>query len=239
MCQSIFSQDIFKRKFEEKQILVFDLTYKYQIPGKDMSKRFGTNSSIGGEILLKNKKNWLWGVNGYFIWGKNVKESGILDSIRGISGEIIDQNGQFSVTGLEQRGMNLGLVFGKIISFNNNKNSGLQLHASAGYLSHRIKIFSTKTVPQLTDEMKKGYDRYTSGPFVSQYIGYRFFDPRKRLNFSLGIEFIEGFTQSRRSFNYDTRLSDTDKRIDFLTGLKCSLAIPIFLKKASEEEFFE
>lgn len=239
LLQKAKSQSIFKKPFEAKQILVFDITYKYQIPGADLAKRYGANSSIGGDILLKSKKNWLLGASGYFLWGKNVKESGILDSLKGSTGELIDQNGQFSVTGLEQRGLNFGLVFGKIFSFNQNKNSGLQLQAGTGYISHHIKIFSSETVPQLSSEMKKGYDRYTSGTYISQYIGYRLFDPRKRLNFSVGIEFIEGFTQSRRSFDYDTRIADTKKRMDLLSGFKFSLTVPIFLKKASDEEFFE
>ena len=218
---------------------MLDLTYKLQFPGFDMIKRFGNNSALGGEILFKNKKNFVFGVNGYFMWGKNVKETGILDSLKGSTGEIIDQNGQFSVIGFEQRGMSTGLVLGKVFSFNKNKNSGIQINIGAGYLNHYIRIFAPKTVPQLNNEMKKGYDRYTSGPYISQYIGYRFIDPIKRLNFSLGFEFIEGFTHSRRSFNYDTQTADNKNRLDLLSGLKLSLTIPLYLKKASEEEFFE
>lgn len=233
------SQDLFKRAFEPKQIIMLDIVYKQQFPGFDLSKRFGTNSSIGGDLNYKSKKNLVFAVSGNFIWGKNVKETGILDSIRGKTGEIIDLNGQFSVIGFEQRGMYLGASAGKIFSFNKNKNSGLQILIGGGYLQHRIRIYAPETVPQLDEEMKKGYDRFTSGPSLSQNISYRFLDPRKRLNFAVGFEFIEGFTQNRRSFNYDTQTADTKKRLDFLWSLKFGLSIPIYLKKAEEEEFFE
>ena len=90
-----------------------------------------------------------------------------------------------------------------------------------------------------SDEYKKGYDRLTAGPAATQYIGYRFLDPKKRLNFSLGFEFTEGFTQNQRSYNFDTRMQDTEKRLDLLYSLKLALTVPIYLKKANEEEFFE
>ncbi|MCC6721613.1 MAG: hypothetical protein IT243_05380 [Bacteroidia bacterium] len=233
------SQDLFKREFEKKKLIIIDLCYKQQFPGFDLVKRFGTNSSIGSEIFYKTKNNWMIGLGGNFIWGKNVKETGILDSIKSKTGEIIDQNGQFSVIGFEQRGMSFNISAGKIFSLNKNKNSGLQLLFGGGFIQHHIRIYAPETVPQLNEEMKKGYDRLTNGPSISQYVGYRFLDPKKRLNFSLGIELIEGFTQNRRSFNYDTRMKDPKKRFDLLTGLKFSLSIPIYLKKAEEEEFYE
>ena len=75
--------------------------------------------------------------------------------------------------------------------------------------------------------------------FKSPAIENVFLDPKKRLNFSLGFEFTEGFTQNQRSYNFDTRMQDTEKRLDLLYSLKLALTVPIYLKKANEEEFFE
>ncbi len=233
-------QGVFQRKFEPKQILLFDITLKRQYPGGDMAKRFGKDASLGLEINYKTPKNWIFGFGGHFMFGNTVKELGILDSLKSESGAIIDENGQFAVIGLDERGMYFGASLGKIFSFGGvNKNSGLFISLGGGYLQHKIRIYSTNTVPQLNEEYKKGYDRLTFGPAATQYIGYRFLDPKKRLNFSLGFEFTEGFTKNRRSYNFDTKIADTQKRLDLLYSLKLSLSVPIYLKKASEEEFFE
>lgn len=237
---SINAQGLFQRKFEPKQILLFDITLKQQYPGGDMAKRFGRDASIGLDVSYKTPGNWVFGLGGHFMFGNTVHEKGILDSLKGPTGEIIDENGQFAVVGLDQRGMYIGASLGKIISFGGvNKNSGLVISLGGGYLQHRIRIYSTKTVPQLTDQYKKGYDRLTGGPAATQYIGYRFLDPKKRVNFSLGFEFTEGFTQNHRSYNFDTQMRDTQKRLDLLYSLKLALTVPIFFKKATEEEFFE
>ncbi|MFM9946071.1 MAG: hypothetical protein ACKVQB_12655 [Bacteroidia bacterium] len=234
------AQTVFQRKFEAKQALLFDITLKQQYPGGDLIKRFGKDASLGVDLNYKTTSNWVFGIGGHFIFGNIVKERGVLDSMKGSTGEIIDENGQFSVVGLDQRGMYFGASVGRIISFGGiNKNSGLFISLGGGYLQHKIRIYSTNTVPQLTDEYKKGYDRLTFGPAATQYIGYRFLDPKKRINFSLGVEFTQGFTQNRRSFNFDTRMADNEKRLDLLTGLKFTITVPIYLKKANEEEFFE
>ena len=68
-------------------------SYSYQWPGGDLVKRFGGNSSIGVAFMLKTKSNWIFGIDGNFIFGNNVKENGILDSISTVNGKIIDENG--------------------------------------------------------------------------------------------------------------------------------------------------
>lgn len=234
------AQTLFKRKFEPKQALLFDLTLKRQTPGGDLKDRFGANSSFGLDISYKTQSNWIIGCGGHFMFGKNVEEKGVLDSMKGSSGEILDQNGQFAVVGMDERALYFGLSIGKLIPLNKlNANSGLVITLGGGYLQHRIRLFSSNTVPQLADDYKKGYDRLTFGPAASQFIGYRFLDPKKRVNFTAGLEVIEGFTQNRRSLNFDTGVADKSKRLDILTGLKISLTIPIYLKKSTEEEFFE
>ena len=234
------SQGLFRRRFEPKQVILFDLTLKRQYPGADMLSRFGPNTSIGMELSYKTTGNWVFHVGGHFLFGKQVNETGILDSLKGSTGEIIDQNGQFAVVGMDERGMYWGAGLGKVIPLNKiNRNSGIYLSVGGGYLQHRIRIYSSNTVPQLNSDYKRGYDRLTFGPAASQYIGYRFLDPRKRLNFSIGIEIIEGFTKNRRSLDFDTGQRDTRQRLDLLTGIRFSLTVPLYLKKASEEEFFE
>lgn len=234
-------QGVFQRRFESKNAFLFDVGVKRQWPGGDLADRFGKNASLGLDFSYKTKSNWMFTVGGHFIFGKEVYESGILDSLKGPgTGEIIDQNGQFSVIGLDQRGMFWNAMVTKIVPVvKSNRNSGIFISAGGGYLQHRIRIYATQSVPQLTDEYKKGYDRLTFGPALCQHIGYRFLDPKKQLNFTVGFEMIEGFTQNRRSYNFDTRMADTRQRLDLLYGIKISLSVPLYPKKADEEEFFE
>ena len=237
----INAQSVFKNKFEPKSAILMDVSFKQQYPGADMAKRFGKNASLGMDVSYKSKSNWFVTIGGHFIFGNTVLENGILDSLKSKStGEIFDQNGQFATVGLDQRGMFLGASLAKTFPISKvNKNSGIYLALGGGYLQHRIRIYTTSTVPQLTDKYKKGYDRFTFGPALTQSIGYRFLDPKKRLNFFFGFEMTEGFTQNRRSVNFDTRIRDTEKRLDLLYGIKLSLTIPLYLKKLEEEEFFE
>ncbi|MFT4661955.1 MAG: hypothetical protein ACI8XB_002237, partial [Patiriisocius sp.] len=63
---------------------------------------------------------------------------------------------------------------------------------------------------------------------LQQFVGYRHLSNNKRINFTVGFEVIEGFTQSRRDFNFDLGKKDDQKRVDLLIGLKASWSILIF-----------
>ena len=68
-------------------------SYSYQIPGGDLAKRFGSNSNIGLSFLLKTKKNWMFGFDGSFIFGKKLKEDTILKNIYTKDNFVINKNG--------------------------------------------------------------------------------------------------------------------------------------------------
>src|SRR5687768_11474404 len=57
-------------------------TIAYQFPGGDLSDRFGSNFNVGGVFQWKLKNNWVFGVEGNFIFGTNVKEDNILDNLK-------------------------------------------------------------------------------------------------------------------------------------------------------------
>ena len=240
MTCGVKSQGLVGRKFEARQALLFDLQLKRQFPGGDLKARFGANSSIGICLTYKTTNNWFLSGSGHFIFGKNVKESGILDSLKGSSGQIIDEHGQFAVIGLDERGSFWNASVGKIIPiWKTNQNSGIFISAGGGFLQHRIRIYSGNSVPQLSSDYKKGYDRLTNGAALVQSAGFRFLDPRKRVNLTVSFEMTEAFTRNRRAYNFDTMLQDDRKRMDLLFGTNISLTIPLYLKKTSDEEFFE
>ena len=53
-------------------------------------------------------------------------------------------------------------------------------------------------------------------------------------NFYFGLECLQGFTQNRRSFDYDSMSQDTKKRLDILYGARIAWILPLYKKPPSE-----
>jgi len=215
---------------------MINLSYALQFPGGDMAKRYGTNNNMGAHFWHKTKKNILLGVEWNMIFGNKIKESGILDSLRTDNGNILDKNGEYSILRLFERGMQINLRFGKIFSFGwPNRNSGIMINAGLGYLQHKIKIDDIgKRTPNLNPDYKKGYDRLTAGIAISQSIGFLYLSNNRLTNFFLVMDFTQGYTQSMRSFNFDTETKDTQKRWDLLFGPRLGVIIPLYKKMPNE-----
>lgn len=211
----------------------------FQLPFGDMKDRYGANGQAGVSYHFKTKSNWIFGVEGNFIFGSEVKNSDELArDIRTSDGFFIDNMGMLATVLIQERGLDIRAVTGKIIPlFGPNENSGLLLKLGAGLLQHRIRFEARENeVPQIEGDSQEGYDRLSNGLSLSQFVGYQHFGDKNKINFSIGLEFIEAFTQSRRDFNYDLLMKDGTKRFDGLMGLKASWYIPIY-QRTSEKYF--
>jgi hypothetical protein len=219
---------------------MFTFSYSYQIPGANLADRFGDNSNIGFNFLIKTNKNWIAGVDFNYLFGGKIKENNIFDSISTSSGEIIDGNGMIADIKLYERGFYTSVKFGKIFPvLSSNKNSGIMLIGSVGLLQHKIRIEVTDNVaPQLKDDYKKGYDRLTNGLGISEFVGYAYLGNSRTANFFAGIEFTQAWTQCRRDFNFDTMQKDTSKRLDLLYGIKVGWIIPLYKRQVSEFYYY-
>ena len=217
---------------------IVGISYSYQIAGGDLAKRFGNNSNVGINFLIKTKSNWLIGADWNYIFGNKIKEKGILDSIKTESGYIIDNNGQYAQTRMFERGYYSSLKFGKLFPYlSPNKNSGFIFLASVGVLQHKIRIEDIgNRSPQLSKEYRKGYDRLTNGIGVSEFVGYLLLGNTRLVNLFGGFEFTQAFTQSRRSFNFDTMQRDTQKRRDYLSGFRIGIILPLY--KRGPQDFY-
>lgn len=216
-------------------LIIFN--YTAQWPEGDLKNRFGFNSSIGGGFNYKLASNWYFGINGSFLWGRNVKENGILDALKTSEGYIIDKEGRPSTVYLEERGFNIFGNFGRL--FNQvglNKSSGILTYVGAGFMQHKIRIHYKDEITNLEDNYKKGYDRLSNGPAFNGFFGYLFMSNNRLINFYLGLDYITAFTKNRREFNYDTRSFDTKTYNDQLIGLKFGWIIP--LNKRRSQEFY-
>jgi hypothetical protein len=214
----------------------FRFSYAVQIPGGDLARRFNVNSNVGLDFSIKTKSNFIVGVNGSFLFGDRIKEGGILDSIRTSTGIIINQNGNPAEVRLFERGFTVAMHVGKLFPvLSPNKNSGIVVYAGPVYMSHKIRIDDIgRQSPQLLNAYKKGYDRLTAGLGVQEYIGYMYMSNKRMLNFFFGFELMQGFTKSQRSYDYDLRQADTDKRIDMLSGFRIGWVLPLYTRHPQE-----
>lgn len=216
-------------------------SYSLQIPEGDMAERFGVNSSIGIQFLLKTKKNWIMGLSGDFMFGNTVHENGILDSIKTSDGFLISMKGKLVDSRFLERGFNGFVKAGKLFPvWGPNKNSGVVAIFGVGFLQHKIRIElideDADQVPQLSEEIKKGYDRLSRGIALNQSVGYIFLSNNRIANFYAGIDITEAFTKNIRGFNYDLMKKDDAQRTDVLIGFRVGWILPLY--KRAPKEFY-
>ncbi len=231
-------------------------TVGFHFPLADVQETYKFTYHLGGQFLIKNRKNWLYGFSGEFMFGENVGVPGFAQHIYPVYGV----GGTTPSVSLGMRGFNFMAQGGKIIpigvhsvkkdrtsklKFKPNPNSGFMFMFGAGFLQHQILMeFRGDDAPQVQDDYKKGYDRLHYGFAMSQFIGYIYMGNNRSVNFFAGVEFIEGFTRNRRVYNYDTESPDVRDKYDIFIGLKAGYIFPFYRKgtgatnKSKEKEYF-
>ena len=227
-------------EMKTKQGFLFTPHIAYQIPGNDLKDRFTNFSSLGLSAEYKLKKNFIVGVDYDWFFGTSIRDQTLFSEISGSTGQIIDKNGDFSSITLNIKG-NYGTVnLGYLFSLPRDEPfSGILVSGGLGVMQHKIDIVSSQvTIPQLNDEYEYGYDKMTYGLATKQFIGYQYLVAKNHYHFRLGIEFNQGFTQGRRTWDFNKNQSGLDKRFDTTTAIKFGIIVPVYTKNASDEEFF-
>jgi hypothetical protein len=162
----------------------------------------------------------------------------VLANLRGSEGYVYSDNGGLSDIKLRERGLLLSAHLGKVFAFSErNKRSGLRVTVGGGFLTHKIRIQDEPSVlaSSLSGDYKKGYDRLANGFALTEFIGYQFIANNRLVNFSIGAEFTQGFTQGRRSLNFDTKSPGLEKRLDLLNGFRLTWTLPFFIGENPDE----
>ena len=221
--------------------LLVGFSYGGHQAGGDLDERFGGNFSPGLLVdYITAKSNWIFSVQGTFQFGPEVKQD-VLANLRTEEGFIIANDRSIADIQLRERGFYLGASIGKLIGLSSkNSRSGVRIDLGIGLLQHQIRIQDdpVRTVPQLTGDYRAGYDRLTNGLALRQFLGYQIMSKDRRTNIFAGFEFIEGFTQSRRDFDFLTQQQDTEKRLDILYGFRIGLFLPFFLEANADGIFY-
>lgn len=189
-----------------------------------LAQRYSFLNHIGAGVSYKLASNWVFGVDGSFIFGNKTKFTGLFDHLIDSHGKITDVNGDDAIVLANPRGLSFNAHVGKIFPVGKpNMNSGIYLRLSLGYLQHKLNVETRdNVVPSIELNYRKGYDRFTSGFASEQLIGYLFISNNEFANFYTGIFIQEGLTQNRRNLNYDQPNIPVDKslRLDMMVGIK-------------------
>ncbi|HTB06847.1 MAG TPA: hypothetical protein VK806_07845 [Bacteroidia bacterium] len=232
-CKPAFSQGNYNIKDSSTSGVVFNMSYAAQWPSGDIAKVFGFNSNVQLGVYYKTKTNWLLGIQGAFIFGNILRATGILDSIATSDGNLIGSDGTPPEITYAERGWDLQLSVGKIISFKKpNPNSGIVLMLSGGYIRHHILIQSTNT-PQIEGGYLQGYDRLTAGFCVTEFLGYQYMGNHRLLNFFAGVELTQGFTKSL-VYDFDLRSMNTSLQHEYLNGFRIGWILPIYKQQSNQ-----
>jgi hypothetical protein len=217
------------------------IQYGLNWTGGDLADRYGLTNAIGSHAGYKTKKNWVFGIDGNFLFGNDVRIDGLMQNLRDSRGEIINSSGQPSNISLFNRGFHINASVGKILPIlSPNPNSGIMIQLGFGYLWNKLRIQALDDeIPQLDDEYKKGYDRLSIGANTSEFIGYSFMANRGIYNFYAGAYFQQGYTVNQRDVFWDHPNEHVSKdiRIEHQIGFRVGWIIPIY-KRETKDFYF-
>jgi len=223
-----------QEKTHESNLWMLHVEGAVAIPGGDLSDRFGLFGKTGGGLYYRFGKQLYIGSSAHFLFNSNVKEESPLKDISTEEGRIIGADGLLYLPELQMRGWQSTIWFGKLTEKVKGTGSGLLTIFGIGFLEHRINYFLSEhgTVPQITGEYVKGYDRLSNGLAVSEYIAYHYLSANHLVNFNVGLEMTQAFTRNRREFDYALGQFDRKRRLDLIFALKASWILPFYKRKS-------
>ncbi len=225
---------------QENNQSAFTFNYNYQIPTSNLANTFGDNSSIGASYFFETANNLLYGIEGSFMFGNNIKDSTLFDNIATSTGAIIGDDGYYTNVVLMHRGFDAHLFMGYACHFKETNLSGIYISQGFGYLQHQIYINTkNQNIPQLDEEMKKGYDRFSNGFSTKISTDYKYYSKKGKFQASAGINYIMAFTKIIRRYDFaNQQYYSSQRKWDQLLGFKFEIIIPINRKNNEEFHYF-
>lgn len=222
------------------QLVMLDITYRGYLPAGDMADRFGFTSLLGVDLGYKLPSNFYLSGGFQYLFSDSVNIAGVLDPLLTPGGFVVTDNGLLSDVRTLGSGFAIPISVGKIFPIirSHNSNSGLYVEVGGQFLQHKFILQAREDkVAGLEGDYIKGYDRLTNGLGIREGIGYRYFASDGMANFAIGLDMSQNFTQSRRTVDFNTGLSDTQNRLDLLFGLRASWTFPLY-KRAPNKAYY-
>lgn len=229
-----------KLNAQENKQSAFSVNYNYQFAFGNISKTFGNNSSVGLCYFFETTKNYLFGIEGNYMFGNTIKDESIFDGISSSDGGIIGGDGQYANINLMEIGFNTYLLAGYCFHNSEKNLSGVYLSQGIGYLQHKIFIDTkNQNIPQLNENMKKGYDRFSNGISAKFSIDYKFYHKKGMFQISSGLNYTIAHTKIQRNYDFANNLVYPNKRKwDNFLGIKFEVIIPIQRKNDEQFHYF-
>ncbi len=217
------------------------IQYGLNWTGEDLADRYGLTNALGAFAGYKTKRNFIFGLDGNYLFGNDIRIDGVLDNLRDEQGNITNSSGGPAIVLLFNRGFHVNGSIGKVFPIlSPNPNSGIMVQLSAGYLWHRLRVETQEDdVPQLQGDYRKGYDRLTIGVNTAQFIGYSFMADQGIYNFYAGFYCQQGFTRNQRSEFWDkpNEVVSQDLRLELMYGFRVGWLIPIYKRQPKDYYF--
>lgn len=214
-------------------------SYGLDLPVGDLADRFGYNFHPSLDLEYSFNDKWFVGIHGSMLLGSIVTEDPI-SNLRTVEGLLVSQQRDLAVITMKQRGFIAGIHAGRLFNLSKTENKhGIRVRAGLGILSHYI-IFNNETAStnQLLGDYARGYNRFTRGLEVEQFIGYQFVNTKGNMNLIAGFNFVQGFTKNRRKVDFDTRMRNDTPRFDGLIGFRVGFAIKLYQVKSGDDIFY-
>ena len=232
-------------------VSMFQVSYAFHFPGMDNKTTYGVSNTIGGGFMHKADNNWLFGVNGHFIFGPKVKGDRISilgEGITTVDGEVVGGSGSITSLSVAQRGFHFQGEFGRLISCGPNPNCGIFIKAGLGYLRNRIRIdYETQmynTPYQVDGDYQYGYDQMRGGIAYHLETGYLLLNDTRLLNCAISFEVTWARTHNMRAYDFrvfdgePVGYVDQDKRFnDLYYGIRVTWNIPTYQRQPEEYYF--
>ena len=230
---------------ESIPVSMFQASYAFHFPALDNKTTYGVSNTIGGGFMQKTKDNWLFGVNGHYIFGPKVKGDRIDilgEGITTIDGEVIGGSGNIASLSVAQRGFHFQGEIGRLIPCGINPNCGFFIKGGIGCLRNRIRIdYETQmynTPYQVDGDYKYGYDQMRGGIAFHLETGYLLLNDTRMLNCAISLEMTWARTHNLRSYDFrvfdgvPVGYVDQHKRFnDLYYGIRFTWNIPTYQRQ--------
>jgi hypothetical protein len=166
-----------------------------------------------------------------------LRSGGILDTITTSTGNVIANDGSYPGITYLETGFEIQLTVEKLLPFSKNRNSGLLLSFSAGYIQHHISMTATDWTPQIAGAYTQGYDRLTAGVCATEFVGYQYISKKMYLAMFGGVEITEAMVKSLR-YDFDLEEKNPNYKYEMLSGLRIGWMLPILQDNHKAPKFY-
>ncbi len=203
--------------------------------------RYRENYSVSAFVGRKFSSNWTLTAEWSYLFGGEVNNRA--DALKNVftpDEQLINISGGIGQVNINQRATFFNLGIEKTIPiFGLNKNSGLNIGLTGGYIWHWLNVDNVgNDSPQIIDEYEKGYDRLGQGFLLRESLGFIYLSPNRLLNFKVSFEVSQIWSQDMRKYYYPIGELNSQSQLNLLYGLRLNWYIPIYLGGKTEQYYY-